>query len=122
MGAAAEWQDILKEVVKGMIILAILERLHLTRPVNWLEEHGASQSQPARLWLHAHAFADVALSVCSGLLFAASTAVQGAEPVVLAADTPVFLLPLAHLRLGVVCAASNNTAQMQPAHLRRARR
>ena len=41
MGAAAEWQDILKEVVKGMVILAILERLHLTRPVNWLEEHGA---------------------------------------------------------------------------------
>ena len=41
MGAAAEWQDILKEAFKGMVILAILERLHLTRPVNWLEEHGA---------------------------------------------------------------------------------
>ncbi len=39
MGAAAEWQDILKEAVKGAIILAILERLRLTRPVNWLEEH-----------------------------------------------------------------------------------
>ena len=54
MGAAAEWQDILKEAVKGMVILAILERLHLTRPVNWLEEHGASRAPgccPRAPWL-----------------------------------------------------------------------
>jgi hypothetical protein len=38
MGQATQWQDILEEVLKGLIILAILERLHLTRPVNWLEE------------------------------------------------------------------------------------
>ena len=41
MGAAVEWKEILKEAAKGMVILAILERLHLTRPVNWLEDHRA---------------------------------------------------------------------------------
>ena len=41
MGAAAEWKDILKEAAKGVLILAILERLHLTRPVSWLEDHSA---------------------------------------------------------------------------------
>ena len=38
MGAAAEWKEIVKEALKGLVILAILERLQLTRPVNWLEE------------------------------------------------------------------------------------
>ena len=39
VGAAAEWQDIAKEAAKGVVILMILERLHVTRPVSWLEEH-----------------------------------------------------------------------------------
>jgi hypothetical protein len=43
MNAAAEWQDIAKEAVKGAIVLAILERLCLTRPGDWLE------ARPCRL-------------------------------------------------------------------------
>ena len=39
VGAASEWQDIVKEAATGVIILAILERLHFTRPVSWLEDH-----------------------------------------------------------------------------------
>ncbi len=41
IGAAAEWQDILKEAAKGLLVLAILERVHLTRPVHWLEARAA---------------------------------------------------------------------------------
>jgi hypothetical protein len=37
VGAAAEWQDVVKEALKAAVILAILERLHLTKPVSWLE-------------------------------------------------------------------------------------
>ena len=37
VGAASEWQDIVKEAIKGAIVLAILERLLLTRNANWLE-------------------------------------------------------------------------------------
>ena len=37
MGQASQWQDILEEVLKGLIILAILERLQLTRHGEWLE-------------------------------------------------------------------------------------
>jgi hypothetical protein len=39
LNAATEWQSILEEAAKGAIILAILERLCLTRNSNWLEEH-----------------------------------------------------------------------------------
>jgi hypothetical protein len=37
LNAATEWKGILEEAVKGAIILAILERLCLTRNTNWLE-------------------------------------------------------------------------------------
>jgi hypothetical protein len=37
LNAATEWKSILEEAVKGAIILAILERLCLTRNTNWLE-------------------------------------------------------------------------------------
>ena len=37
LNAATEWKDILTEAAKGAIILAILERLCLTRPTSWLE-------------------------------------------------------------------------------------
>ena len=37
VGAASEWQDIVKEAIKGAIVLAVLERLLLTRHANWLE-------------------------------------------------------------------------------------
>jgi hypothetical protein len=39
IGAASEWQDIAKELATGLVILVILERVYLTRPVAWLEEH-----------------------------------------------------------------------------------
>ena len=39
VGAASEWQDIAKETAKGLVILAVLERLHITRPLSWLEDH-----------------------------------------------------------------------------------
>ena len=39
MDQVTQWQDILEEVVKAVIILAILERLLLTRHSSWLEEH-----------------------------------------------------------------------------------
>ena len=39
MNAATEWKDIVHETVKAAIIMAILERLCLTRPASWLEEH-----------------------------------------------------------------------------------
>jgi hypothetical protein len=37
LNAATEWQGILEEVVKGAVILAILERVCLTRNSSWLE-------------------------------------------------------------------------------------
>ena len=37
IGAAAEWQEVAKEAAKTIFILAILERLHVTRTVSWLE-------------------------------------------------------------------------------------
>ena len=37
VGAASEWQDIVKEAIKGAFVLAVLERLLMTRNVNWLE-------------------------------------------------------------------------------------
>ena len=39
MGQATEWQDIFDEAVKALVILAILERLQLTRHSDWLESH-----------------------------------------------------------------------------------
>ena len=32
-------QDILSQALRGAVVLAILERLYLTRPTPWLEEH-----------------------------------------------------------------------------------
>ena len=43
MNVASEWKDVLTESVKGAIILAILERLYVTRSASWFEDHiGAS--------------------------------------------------------------------------------
>jgi hypothetical protein len=39
VGAAAEFQDIAKELAKGLLILLLLERFYLTRPAAWLEHH-----------------------------------------------------------------------------------
>ena len=50
MGQATQWQDILEEVLKGLIILAILERLQLTRHGSWLEEHLDFLSLQAQLF------------------------------------------------------------------------
>ena len=37
--AVARVQDILSQALRGAVVLAILERLYLTRPTPWLEEH-----------------------------------------------------------------------------------
>jgi hypothetical protein len=37
MGQITEWKDIATEVVKGVFILMILERLLLSSPLGWLE-------------------------------------------------------------------------------------
>ena len=47
VGAATEWQDVVKEAIKGAIMLAVLERLLMTRHVNWLEVRGAASFSPA---------------------------------------------------------------------------
>ena len=52
MGAAAEWQDILKEAGKALLLLVILERLYMTRPVTWLEQHVDYLSCQALLFRH----------------------------------------------------------------------
>ena len=39
VGAASEWRDVLRQAVTSILVLAIAERLHLTRPVAWLEDH-----------------------------------------------------------------------------------
>ena len=52
VGAAAEWKDILQQVVQTIIIMAIVERLHLTNSVSWLEEHIDYMSTQALLFEH----------------------------------------------------------------------
>ena len=39
MNAATEWKEIGREALKAAIVLAIMERLFLTRNSSWLEEH-----------------------------------------------------------------------------------
>ena len=39
VGAATEWRDVLRQALIAIVILAVAERMHLTRPVTWLEEH-----------------------------------------------------------------------------------
>ena len=39
MNVASEWKDVLVGSLKGMVILAILERLYVTRAASWFEDH-----------------------------------------------------------------------------------
>ena len=39
MNTTSEWKDVVTEAMKGAIILAILERLYITRSNTWFEEH-----------------------------------------------------------------------------------
>ena len=55
VGAASEWQDIAKETAKGLIILAVLERLHITRPLSWLEVRACQRAFRQREASHARA-------------------------------------------------------------------
>ena len=48
VGAAAEWKDIATEAAKTIVILAILERLHVTKSVSWLEDVRALCCAPVR--------------------------------------------------------------------------
>ena len=55
MNVAVEWKDVLIEALKGAVILAILERLYVTRANSWFEDHigasACSASLPALLRL-----------------------------------------------------------------------
>ena len=39
MNTAVEWKDVLIESIKGAFILALLERLYVTRANSWFEDH-----------------------------------------------------------------------------------
>ena len=39
LNQVTEWQDIAKEAMKAVFIMLILERLYVSSPVSWLEEH-----------------------------------------------------------------------------------
>ena len=52
VGAASEWRDVLRQAVLSIMVLAILERMHLTRRVSWLEEHIDYMSTSALLLEH----------------------------------------------------------------------
>ena len=49
VGAAAEWKDISTEAAKTIVILAILERMHVTKSVSWLEDVRALLAAPMRV-------------------------------------------------------------------------
>ena len=48
MNAATEWKDVLIESMKGAIILAMLERLYVTRPASWFEDHIGARARACR--------------------------------------------------------------------------
>ena len=52
VGAATEWREVFRQAVTAIVILAIAERMHLTRPVAWLEEHIDYMSTSALLLEH----------------------------------------------------------------------
>jgi hypothetical protein len=52
IGAATEWRDVARQALTAVLILAIAERLHLTRPVSWLEDHVDYMSTSALLLEH----------------------------------------------------------------------
>ena len=39
LNQVTEWQDIVKAVFKAVFVMLILERLFLSSPVGWIEEH-----------------------------------------------------------------------------------
>ena len=41
VGSAAEFRDVAQEAAKAVALLAVLERLYLTRNINWLEVRAA---------------------------------------------------------------------------------
>ena len=52
VGAAAEWRSVAQQAVLSVVLLAVAERLHLTRPVAWLEDHIEYMSTAALLLEH----------------------------------------------------------------------
>ena len=39
LNQASEWEDIVHEVVKAVVVMLVLERLFISSPVGWMEEH-----------------------------------------------------------------------------------
>jgi hypothetical protein len=52
VGAANEWRDVARQAAMAVAVVAIAERLHLTRPVSWLEDHVDYMSTSALLLEH----------------------------------------------------------------------
>jgi hypothetical protein len=67
VGAAAEWKDIATEAAKGVLLLAILETLMLTRPVAWLEARPAACSLATGSMQHRGVFRSTHYVACMRL-------------------------------------------------------
>jgi hypothetical protein len=52
VGAATEWREVARQALTAIAVLAVAERLHLTRPVSWLEDHVDYVSTSALLLEH----------------------------------------------------------------------
>lgn len=39
LDAATQWRDIVVEALKGLVVLAVLERMLLTSNISWMEDH-----------------------------------------------------------------------------------
>ena len=52
VGAAAEWKGIAREALVTVLFLVVLETLHLTRSVTWIEEHADYLSLQTLLMRH----------------------------------------------------------------------
>jgi hypothetical protein len=96
VGAAAEWKDIVTEAAKAAILLAILERLFLTRPASWVEsnvDYLSTQARAACTLNRSSANAPLTRRLC-----VPGAAVPARAPVAVPADAPAVRLPEARGR------------------------
>jgi hypothetical protein len=50
MNVASEWRDVFIESMKGAVILAMLERLYVTRTASWFEDHIGAPALRVHAW------------------------------------------------------------------------
>ena len=73
MDNATQWQDILNDVFKGLLILLVLDALQIVKPLAWLEDHADRLSVQAVLfgqartsiWQRAQTHSRYTAAVCS---------------------------------------------------------